>query len=883
LFALPSTVYCPDSFTKLTITKYNNVKTVIESLSTDKLPIYASISLKKSFGLGCRNVNLIDLLTEKDSFEVIAINDFLDWVQSEGEKEFFSQFSIVKEGELYSITPSDGVLQYYTDDKDIVSLIESSELKSVLILLPNEVHSNDRNKIGLLEGIELLKYLIENGMAKPTLSSFILKENNSDLSQFYIETLDSLEIDSSKTYDKSTDEFKILEIITKTNEIIDDEDKIKTFRKKIYIDSNALKERAISDDIRFYENKSLKVQLNIKLSEVLDNYADKTYSISEIVEKFTSFKNKGLAKIFKAQGLNPKKIFTQLNELKPKYYNPAQTYFLSYFQSIFSEEDVFDDKVLFTEFKESNKGQFYKEIKEFLDICINENKYIGFVEQEIIPDFTPTHYILDKEYAIDSEKPPVWLAEWIGEEVNDEKEEFIKKLGLNTIESSVVILRKAILESKTDMDTARGNLNDVTLFKNTLDWLKIKSQNNEVKITEDLLKPLYNKALLLTIPIKKTVIPILIDIHKNNFKLIEHNEANEYHLYHDGWGEVKSLVFEHLNKKGIYSINNILPEQYRNDLSVKKHEINTEMNVEVIELNSTIFNDKYYQTWEHKDSFPIKIYKGSKLPYKLSYNKESVQLFELSTHDFLNNTLIVSEDIKEAIPESIKDKMEVEKYNSLYTHKHEFYKNAKTNIEYNSKELEALKRIFDENLPDDYQKNYNLAACVNALVELEDMEYNVDEAVDNLKKSHNYAQIEPVYKIDSPERAFTVMCRSAIYGLLYLTLKAWNRIDQENIMLFTYFGNSGGELHYNKQSILDTNEKSTDYQILRIESEANAELIDSLFNKQLSKIDEEKITLILRVKENKNYDALFYKDYLPDTNYDDNNNVRTDFTNSGGY
>ena len=882
LFALPSTIYCPDSLTKLTITKYNNVKTVIESLSTDKLPIYASISLKKSFGLGCRNVNLVTLLTGTESFEIIVINDFLDWVQSEGEKEFFTQFFIIKEGELYKIVPSKGVLQYYTNNQDLITLIESSELKSKVVLLPNEVHSNERNKIGLLEGIELLKYLIEKGMAKPTLSSFILKENNSDLSQLYIKELDSLEIDSLKKYDKNTDEYKVLEIITQTTEIIDDEDKIKTFRKNIYIDSNALKERAISDDIRFYENKSLKVQLNIKLSEVLDNYADKTYSISEIVEKFTNFKNKGLAKIFKAQGLSPKKIYNQLNELNPNYFNPVQTFFLSYFKYTHSEEDVFNDKVLFSKYHELNTGEFNKEIREFLDICLLE-KYVKFTEHDIISDFTPLTYILDDDYAIESEKPPLWFTEWIGDEIDEDKKAFLESLGVNTTESSVVLLRKAILDNETDLDALRGNLDNEMLFKNTILWIKQKSDANLLVLTSDLLKPLYSRVFSLKIEIEELAIPVMIDLSENHFKLIEHKEKNNYHLYHSGWKNEKDLIFELLRKKGIFILNTILPEGYRNDLETKQYNVEEYIDSETVNEKSVDFEESYYQTWELKNTFSIKIFKGSRLPYKLTYDEELLKIIELNTSDFIDGVLFVSEDIKDAIPMSIKSQMEVEEYNSLYTHKHEFSKKEKNNIEYNSKELDALKRIFDENLPDDYQKNYNLAACVSALVELEDMEYNVDKAVDNLKKSHNYAQIEPVYKIESPERAFTVMCRSAIYGLLYLTLKAWNRIDQENIMLFTYFGNSGGELHYNKQSILDTNEKSTDYQILRIESEANAELIDSLFNKQLSKIDEEKITLILRVKENKNYDALFYKDYLPDTNYDNNNNVRTDFTNSGGY
>ena len=71
--------------------------------------------------------------------------------------------------------------------------------------------------------------------------------------------------------------------------------------------------------------------------------------------------------------------------------------------------------------------------------------------------------------------------------------------------------------------------------------------------------------------------------------------------------------------------------------------------------------------------------------------------------------------------------------------------------------------------------------------------YDVSKADSNLFNSHGFAQVEPVYKGDSNE-PLTIMCRSAIGGILYLTAQAWDRLEKKEIQLFIKTGKN--EINY---------------------------------------------------------------------------------------
>ena len=115
------------------------------------------------------------------------MNDFLDWAESNGEKDLLNHFSFSKIDEKFSISKVNGTSTYFTTDETLIEFIESSEINTKLRQLPKELYTRERNKIALLEGVTLLKNLVENGFSTPELAKHIQTANDSQLSLQYLE------------------------------------------------------------------------------------------------------------------------------------------------------------------------------------------------------------------------------------------------------------------------------------------------------------------------------------------------------------------------------------------------------------------------------------------------------------------------------------------------------------------------------------------------------------------------------------------------------------------------------------------------------------------------------------------------------------------------
>jgi hypothetical protein len=248
-FSLASSVYWPDSFFKLSDTnKYSSVKSVIETISDEKLPHFLPLQIKSHLALGGKDFNLSSIIPKENGFDVLAINDFLDWAETNGEKELLNHHAFSAVGDKYTIGKVNGILAYYTTDKELIDFIEKSTLNTRLSLFSNNLYTKDRNKIGLLEGVPLLKFIIEHGQAIPSLAKFIQETRDAELAKQYIELLSELNIDSSKTYTSGDAEFKVLKLVS--NHIIDDTPILDSFREKIILDGVKLLEKAVSADVR---------------------------------------------------------------------------------------------------------------------------------------------------------------------------------------------------------------------------------------------------------------------------------------------------------------------------------------------------------------------------------------------------------------------------------------------------------------------------------------------------------------------------------------------------------------------------------------------------------------------------------------------------------
>ena len=850
-FVLPTTVYWPDSMAKLSAESYASVKAAIETLSIEVLPHYAAMQLKVPFGLGSKAVNISTTFSKTGTFDVLPINHFLDWLQSEGERTFFTKFSIIKTAEQYTIAPS-AIVQYYTDNQDLVTFIESSSLNTKLALLPSEVYAEDRKKIGLLEGTDLLKYGLENGMAIPSFAKFIYKANDAELSLHYLSLLENVNIDTTKTYNSESDEFKIIKLAVLN--IVADEEKLKSFRGKITIDDIPLLEKAISDDIYF---KKSKINIKTKLSDVIKAYKDNTFSVNSILKCFEQLNDKkDLITLFKSDHKPVEKLFKELSELNLTYYNPVQTFFLSFYKSQYPEVDVFKDKILFTVNKETNAELFEKEIKEFLDICLDENNFTQFIEHKIIPDFIPTNYILNEKYAIESEKPPLWLSDWLNASDNKNKLAYLNQLRINDDSYPVVLFRKAIIESLLEeINLNRESIDNNFLLTNTLTWLSEQQTKDNLVLKKEVLQPLYTKLQNRKIPVIGLPFPSITILNVDNYTLIQLEENAILHLIHDGWSEYKQDIFLSLIAENKIT-DDVVPTTYRSAWKIIEKKYIREADITKLQNNSYPFDEDYYQEWGLKNNYKISILKENQIPYDIKYNGILIKSIYDKYADLVNNIYYLAESKKEFILSYLEGVLPDNALNSLKLAKANFQEKKKKKefeVEYTDEETEALKRLFGDEIPKNFHKDLNIAALISALIYLAKNGFDVTEAENNLKTSHIYSQLSPVYYADKTKN-YTVMGRSAKTGLLYLTANAWERLASDDIMLFVSTGKSEQNHHLfnNKQELLNVSD--TNFQVFRVDAESSAANTDSILN---GSFDNKKIWLIFKMKENSSYNSIF--------------------------
>ncbi|MBE0663979.1 MAG: hypothetical protein IH597_16090 [Bacteroidales bacterium] len=875
-FAISSSIYWPESFTKITdAQKYSSVKSVIETISEERLPHYAVLQIKTPFALGGKDLNLTAITPKQNSFDVIAVNNFLDWAQDNVEKELLKHLSFTKVDEKFSMGKISGTLAYYTNDEALISFIEGSSLNTKLSLFPKELFTKERNKLGLLEGIPLLIYLIEKGLATTDFARFIQDAKDSALSLKYLDLLPELNIDSSKCYTADDAVYRILKLAS--SQIIDDAIKLDSFREKVSLDGVKLLEKAVSADVRMFDaNDKFVYQFQtIELSDILPAYKGKTYPVSEIVDLFLDFRDsENLKKIFKAKSRGTKRIYKELSELKLEAYNAAQTFFLSYLQSIYPNEAVLKDKVFFSLNSEVNQGSYKRELHLFLGFCVKENRYTDFVAQGVLLSLTPSALVSSNDYAIDSEKLPMWLSEWLNSSDTDSKNAFVKLLGVNDDESPVVLLRKAIKEGQLEaMNVNREKINTDSLLINSLTWLSKEHASNQFTIKKEVLQPLYQKLLNRKVTIDKLLFPCVRISQENSYSLQAILERDELHYLHDGWGAYKRSIYSNLvSSKKI--TDDVLPKAYRDAWKVIEKPVVKLPDIENLKANSNSFEEEYYLEWDLKSQYNIQIYKGALLPYLIKYNDLLIDSVKEKYAECIEKVYYVVEPEKEGLLIHLKGIMAESVLNSLKLNKQnllERNKQAEKKIQFTEEESAIWKKLFGNEIPESYYQDINLAACVSALVVLNYAGYNVSKADSNLFNSHGFAQVEPVFKGDS-EKPLTIMCRSAIGGILYLTAQAWDRLDNPEIHLFVKTGRkeSNHNLFLDKTDVLKVSD--TKYQVFRVEADSSSVTTDQILRGEFAR---DKIWLILKMKETETYQSIFEGGIKRNEENPDYNNVNT--------
>ena len=915
-FKLPSTIYAPDNFSKLSVEDYQNVSKVIMEISEEDLPCYDSLQILNQFKLGCKKDLIKTIYKTEGVFMLDEMKSFLKWVD---EKDFLENFEITKDGENFILKKVHEALQYYTSNKDLITLIEESELSEKLKIFPKELYNEEITKIGLLDTNKLYKYLIENNLDIVGLTPFIYAQKNNDLFIELLNKVNRINLDSTKKYSKESIEFKLFDMIQSLSKVNTEFDEI--LIDKIYIDNVALDDKNVSDNV-FFEFKSndetkKDEKYELKLSKILPNYKDQTAAITNVIENFESSITYFLkSKIFKARSKHINQIFKEIHEMEEKVLTPYQIFFLLLHKRNHFAVDVFKEKLNFSMYYEKfgEDESYCKNVIEFLEILIHFN----CSELNFEFDFNETkidEYIYEEKYGTEEEILPKFILDWIKNvpEKKDKKLKLLYKLGLNNDDSEIVLLRKGLIENdKNIFEKGKVNLDNETLLLNTMKWIMItQEKGTDFSKQRNLLKDLYEKieikyknlSITLSSAIKrrevyrsnplnnenqqllrlrntnniiiesrnktqfltdKLLIPVLDNLNSKKY-FFKRADSLIFHRYsEENWKPYQKDIFDFIKSKEEWVIDDLLPKGFEAYISINLNESEERFESEELLKNSKPILELLpnLSKWSKSEEVSIRVYNESQLPLTLFYNDNEIKTIKNKTELIDGEIYYTCSKEKHSILSSLKNILNEGDYNSLFTFINENNvvvedaDSAKKPISFSEEESQALEKLFGNDIPPEFFKDLNLAACVAALVQLNKDGYDVSKAEIGLSSSHKYSQLEPVIDTNT-NTTLIVMCRSAIGGILYIRASSWNRLDNVNIRLFVNTGRSENQFHFfeNKQSVL--NISKTKYQVFRVEAESFESNTDSILN---GAFDKEKVWLIFKMKDKEEYKSIFEGD-----------------------
>jgi hypothetical protein len=865
-FLLPSAVYCPDSLSKLPISKYKAVCPVIEAITNEYTAHPFSLPLIEKFSLGCKKGAITKLIAKSSKHSILQSNDFLDWASTNGDNSLLEVIHFQKVDDLLTLNYVANCKTYHTNDKELIALIDCSPIgKSTIKLLPSELYDNTRSKIGLIEGEQLINHLLEIGFAKPSFATHVRKVKNENTSRLFIEKLESIDLSSEIVYNKESYEHLLLELIIDLGK--EDDKYFDSLISKITIDGHGLSKKNISDEVvfRFAATDTMAERRYVlKLSEILPSYKDETAALAKVIGNFVDIKNTGsLRKVFKSSQKRTDDIFNELHSTQADYLSPYQVIFLLYYQEDKPQLDFKNGKPDFSDYYfETNKSEYESQCIVFISLLF-AHKYTYFKGRFHFKDLTFQNTILDSDFAINKELAPAWLQKWMNDEEKESKLLFLNLLGLNKADSPIILLRKGLGENNRE-GFLKGlvNLDNPILLSNTIQWLLKLQTEKETKYDKIFLKDLYakleeKKLLSIDVPLA-----VMVELNPESYKLIVKTEDSIFHTLNDGWGAYSAEIFASITESGGHVIDDVLPESLHNFVQSTNEKTHIATDSEKISGNSTLFSDPYYTKWQHSAQYPIYIYNGELLPNKLTYSKIFTKRIFQGKFSVVSNTYYVTSDTADELPYPLKGILPNNIYTDLIRVKDE-YQNKKHKeqyeVSYSDEEANALKRLFGDEIPRGFHKDLNLASLIKGLIYLSNSGYDVTEAEDKLKNTHEYSQLYPVYKTGVEREisnALIIKCRSAKSGLLYLRASSWQELENSNTHLYILTGNDNTDCRFCTTRDEVIRDSKADYRVLRIEAGNGVSDIDDIIE---GRFDPENLWLIIRMSDKKEYKAIFEK------------------------
>jgi hypothetical protein len=827
-FITADQVYWSSAFNTLSSDKYNSIKSIFHESELKLLPVQQCGTLIKTFKLKTEDGTDINWSVIKN-LQFMEANTLLDWLEIDGGfSDFFEKYTLTSQNNLnYDIQEIDNVNIYDPSNSDFDNYIQRNEdLRKHFYQLDIKLCSENRFKIGLLQGERLLKAIINLGTYDQSLAILLPRNITIGLLHEFVSNLPELSLKTDLEYDNSTPEHFILNSLIKhvdnLNEIPTEINQtIENLRSKITLNDTPLFNYNISDRVTFGVNESRKV---LSLSKILEEFQGDSDELENVKEAFVHITQKEKLRefIFRTRQLTPAEIHIKIESENNPYYTVSQTVF-----------QILDN--IHGGNRKWNKPHFDDYFEQQGDSCQLQNSYKEFFNQiydhqlKELGDFHFKGFDLSKTvvkgFAIESELIPAWLFDWaLQEELK--RFSFLSSLGYHGTESPIVNLRKAMVSNSYNEDTAVRYFEEcksnMQILWNTILWLT--DYNSDI-ITRNigLIQRINSSVKFQPNAIQKITIPVLNNINSDGkrYYLLKPIELNKELKHLSIQADFSNTIFSVLNDESTLivdeTIGNLRSYFKINEINIVEH-----IDELLLKNNSKAWGVEFYKQWEFAADYPIFIFEGQEIPYLREYDGIRINEFTSDLKVCYQGGYYVSQLLRSDVLNNLPNDFPQEKLEHLKNWHYQTLQDEtlldKDSFEYK----EDIDRLIQNRLgiTVEDQKRESGNAKTHAVYYLLENSYDVSQV--------NNAGAALTNIVDPNGNHISCIVRSAKGGLLYLDKEHWDMLEDNAMYLVVIYPGNSPRLFKDRLELLE--EELAENVLFRIPNNKLTGEIDRVFD-----------------------------------------------------
>jgi len=823
-------VFWSSAFHNLSNENYETVKSILQIADLRTLPIQNCGEIIQTFKLKTDDSSSIDW-TKVNNLELLSANTFLDWLENDGVfSEFFKEYTLESNGKsLWSIVEVEDTQVFDGSNKELNDYINSiEELKSRFTELDKSLCSENRSKIGLLQGDKLLSAIINSKVFDQNLATLLQSNLSWEQLNDFISNLPVFNLKTGVEYGNGTTEhiiiYHILKSVVDIKDISNDAlNVIENLRDKIEVNQNPLSVYDLSNRIQFGTGENKKI---LKLSGVLEEFKGESDVLDDLIESFGAIKEKAKLRklIFKTRQMPLFEIHSKIEEEANTYYSVQQVVFQLLDKAHGGNRNW--SKQHFGEYwnEQENEIELQSSYKSFLAILIDINftELGGFHFHDLVLE-----NCLDKNYTIDSEIIPQWLEEWLHVDQN-KRIAYIEKLGYNGLDSPIVKLRKESISDNYEQNTLiryfeESKPNEVIIW-NTIEWLS-KFSSKKITRNIELLNQINNYVSLDTDTISAIFIPIIESVSQDQsitYKLQSVALNSELYVINDDEENTYSIFssIKRENENSIFIDNNC--GNVSTYFNAEEINLNVSVDLVLLEEESKLWDEPFYQKWEYNLEYPVYIYNGNEIPYLRTFNGITIDKFtndlKVENESVYFISIVLKNDILNNLPLSFpKDKLD-----NLKEWHYKTLQNESLLDEDSFDYKENIDRLLQDRLgiSEEDQKRESGNAKTHAVYFLDENDFDVSNV--------NNAGAALTNIIDPDGNEVDCIVRSAKGGLLYLDKEHWDMLEDNLMYLIVIYPGNNPRLFKNRLELLE--EELSENVLFRVPNNKHTNEIDGVFN-----------------------------------------------------